>query len=301
MKLITTLIAVFSIFSVSAVHAFDATIKETQVIIPFAPGGGVDQTFRHFEKWASAKNIKLNPVYKPGAEGLIGMNEIIKMPKDGYHISFGTAGTVAVQRIKNPSAEVEVITGIKNSITAFVTHKDSGINSIADLNKMSSVTMAVGAPGQKMTMEQLIEISKGSIKGKLIPYKGGGPVVQDIIGNHVQFAAVPMQIVKAHIDTGTLKLLAVGSRNSLKDFPSVPTIYKIYPEWKDNDGFGVFMPKGSDPKAVKFWSDLLKEYMSDPKVQEEFVKDYNESFKFGPIEFEKVITNSISALAKSNQ
>lgn len=282
-------------------NAFDPSTKSVSVVIPFAPGGGVDQTFRHFEKWAANKNIKLNPIYKPGAEGLIGMNEIAGMPKDGYHISFGTAGTAAIQKIKNPSAEIEIVTGIKNSITAFVAHRDSGISSINDLAKMNSVTMAVGAPGQKMTMEQLLEISKGSIKGKLIPYKGGGPVVQDIIGNHVQFAAVPMQIVKAHIDAGTLKLLAVGSRTSLKDFPSVPTIYKIYPDWKDNDGFGVFMPKGADPKAVKFWSNLLKEYMADPKVQEDFVKDYNEPFKFGSVEFEKVITNSISALSKSNQ
>jgi len=285
----------------TSVQAFDATSKSVTVVIPFSPGGGVDQTFRHFEKWAANKNIKLNPIYKPGAEGLIGMNEIAGMPKDGYHISFGTAGTAAIQKIKNPSAEIEIVTGIKNSITAFVAHKDSGISSINDLTKMNSVTMAVGAPGQKMTMEQLLEISKGSIKGKLIPYKGGGPVVQDIIGNHVQFAAVPMQIVKAHIDAGTLKLLAVGSKNSLKDFPSVPTIYKIYPDWKDNDGFGVFMPKGSNPTAVKFWSNLLKEYMADPKVQEDFVKDYNEPFKFGSVEFEKVITNSISALSKSNQ
>jgi len=282
----------------STASAFDAAKQSVNVIIPFAPGGGVDKTFRHFEKWAANKNINFNPVYKPGAEGLIGMNEIAGMPKDGYHISFGTAGTIAVQRIKNPSAELELITGIKNSITAFVTHKDSGITSIKDLEKINNPTLAVGAPGQKMTMDQLLDLSGGKIKGKLIPYKGGGPVVQDIIGNHVNLAAVPMQIVKAHIDAGTLKLLAVGAKVRVAEFKHVPTIFEIFPTWKDNDGFAVVMPKGSDPAAVQYWTDLIREYINDKNVQRDFVKDFNESTPFGKAELEKLTINAQAALSK---
>ena len=283
----------------STASAFDAAKQSVSVVIPFAPGGGVDKTFRHFEKWATDKNLNFTPVYKPGAEGLIGMNEIAGMPKDGYHIGFGTAGTIAVQRIKNSSAELELITGIKNSITAFVTHKDSGITSIKDLEKTDNLTMAVGAPGQKMNMEQLLDLSNGKIKGKLIPYKGGGPVVQDIIGNHVKLAAVPMQIVKAHIDAGTLKLLAVGTRDRVAGFKDVPTIFEMFPAWKDNDGFAVIMPKGADPVAVKYWTELVKEYMNDKDVQRDFAKDFNESTPFGKVELEKIVDNAVKALGKN--
>lgn len=283
---------------VTAASAFDATSRATTVVIPFAPGGGVDKTFRHFEKWAANKNINFSPVYKPGAEGLIGMNEIAGMPKDGYHISFGTAGTIAVQRIKNPTAELELITGIKNSITAFVSHKDSGITSIKDLEKVDNLTLAVGAPGQKMNMEQLLDLSNGKIKGKLIPYKGGGPVVQDIIGNHVKLAAVPMQIVKAHIDAGTLKLIAVGTKNRVSEFKNIPTIFEYFPNWKDNDGFAVVLPKGADAQATKYWSNLIKEYMDSKDVQQDFAKDFNEPLNFGPAELEKVVNNAVQALNK---
>jgi tripartite-type tricarboxylate transporter receptor subunit TctC len=279
-------------------NAFDPASKSISVVIPFAPGGGVDQTFRHFEKWAANKNIKLNPIYKPGAEGLVGMNEIASMPRDGYHISFGTAGTIAVQRIKNPSAELELITGIKNSITAFITHKDSGIIAIRDLEKVDNLTLAVGAPGQKMNMEQLLELSNGKIKGKLIPYKGGGPVVQDILGNHVKLGAVPLQIVKSQIDTGTIRLLAVGTRTRVSGFKDTPTIFELFPDWKDNDGFAVIMPKGSDPAAVKFWTALIKDYMDDKEVQRDFVKDFNEPMLFGKTELEKIVNNAVKALSK---
>jgi tripartite-type tricarboxylate transporter receptor subunit TctC len=282
---------------ISSAQAFDAKSKPVNVIIPFSPGGGVDQTFRHFERWASSRGINFNPIYKPGAEGLIGMNDIAGMPKDGYHISFGTAGTVAVQRIKNPSAELELVTGIKNSVTAFVTHRDSGIKEFGDLYKIESLSMAYGAPGQKMSMEQILDLSKGKIKGKLIPYKGGGPVVQDIVGNHVQLGAVPLQIVKQHIDAGTVRLLALG--NDLKEFPNTPNIYKFFPDWKRQDCFAFIMPKGSDPQAVKFWTELIKEYMNDKKVQEEFAKDFNESIPFGKDTLESIVSSAVSSLSKN--
>lgn len=279
-------------------QAFDAKQRPITVVIPFAPGGGVDQTFRHFEKWANGRGLNFTVSYKPGAEGLIGMNEIAGMPRDGYHISFGTAGTAAVQRMKNPTAELELITGIKNSITAFITHKDSGITDFNGLYSVKGLTMAYGAPGQKMTMEQLQEISKGRVQGKMIPYKGGGPVVQDLLGNHVQLGAVPLIIARSHIDAGTLRLLAVGAKRRLAQFPTTPTIYEIYPDWRDNDGFAVFLPKGADKAAVEFWTKIMKQYLDDASVKADFVKDFNESNDFGAAALEKLITNAQAALSK---
>lgn len=288
-----------SFLFLSTAHAYDPTSKPITVVIPFAPGGGVDATFRHFEKWSASRGLKFSVVYKPGAEGLVGMNEISNMPKDGYHISFGTVGTIATQRLKNPAAELEHITLIKNSISGFITHKDSGINSINDLYKGSNPkTVAYGAPGQKMLIEQMIDLSNGKIKATLVPYKGGGPVVQDLAGNHVQFAAPPLLIAKSHIDSGTIKLLAVGSKKRLKEYPNVPTIFEIFPEWKDYDGFAVVLPKGADPKSVKFWNDIMKEYMNDKKVQEEFVKEFNEPNSFGKEELEKLVINAMKALSR---
>jgi tripartite-type tricarboxylate transporter receptor subunit TctC len=285
--------------SISVSHAFDPAAKSITVVIPFAPGGGVDATYRHFEKWATDKGLKFTALYKPGAEGLIGMNEIAGMPKDGYHIAFGTVGTIAVQRLKNPAAELEPITLIKNSISAFITNKDSGINSFGDLAKGEiPKTIAHGAPGQKMLVEQVVDLSKGRIKATFVPYKGGAPVVQDIVGNHVQFGAPPLLITKSHIDAGTVKLLAVGSKRRLKEYPNVPSIFEIYPDWKDYDGFAVILPKGTDSKAVKFWNDIMKEYMSDKKVQEDFVKEFNESNNFGKEELEKLVNNAMKALSR---
>lgn len=296
-------LALATMFFISAdVRAFDATSKTVNVVIPFTPGGGVDQTFRHFEKWAMKKNITFITFYKPGAEGLIGMNEIAVMPKDGYHIAFVTAGTIAVQRIKNPQADLETVTMIKNSISAFITHKNSGIHTVDDLYKGSDPkTLAYGAPGQMMAMQQMIARANGKLKDAiLVPYRGGAGVVQDIAGNHVQFAAPPLLISKSLIDSGTIRLLAVGSRTRLKEYPNVPTITEFFPGWQDQDGFAVVLPKDTDTTAVQFWNNLLREYLSDKTVQGDFVKEFNESNKFGKEELEKLVSNSMRALQNSN-
>lgn len=283
------------ILTITNAYAFNPTSKPITVVIPFAPGGGVDQTFRHFEKYASKKGLIFIPVYKPGAEGLIGMNEIASMPKDGYYISFGTAGTIATQRIKNPTAELDPITAVRNSISVFITHKNSGINSIQDLYK-GTVTVGYGAPGQKMLLEQFVELSKKKPDFVLVPYKGGAPVVQDIAGGHIQLGAPPLLISKAMIDSGKIKIIAVGSSQRLQEYPDVPTINSFIPGWQDVDAFAFILPKNTDPTAEKFWEQFLKEYMSDRSVQAEFIKEFNELNEFGRKPVEQLIQNAVKAL-----
>lgn len=270
--------------------AFDPTAKSITVVIPYPPGGGVDRGFRDFEKWTSSKKLSLqfNVIYKPGAEGLIGINEISKLPADGYHIFFGNVGNISIQRIKNPEAKIELITAISDPIIGFVVHKDSGINSLQDLTKISNIKAGVGTPAQRLSVLQLMDLSNNKIQAKLVPYKGGSPVVQDIIGNHITLAAVPLELVHRHVTSGTLKLLAVGSKTRFETFKNVPSIYEFYPNWKGYTGKVVVMPKGISSEVNVFWSNLFKEYMNDPAVKEKIAREYNEIFEFGPIELNKM-------------
>jgi len=297
--LLATLIASLFLVLPYTGYAFDLTAKEVKVVIPFPPGGGVDQTFRHFEKYASKKGIKFVPIYKGGAEGLIGMNEIAGMPGDGYHVSIGTAGTIATQRLKNPSAELYLLSGIRNSIPALVTHKDSGIKSLQDLYTGNTKTFGIGAPGHKMIVDQMLELSKGELKIKMIPYKGGGPLVQDLLGNHIQLGIPPLIISKPHIDAGTLVVIAIGSDTKLKEFPNTPLIKDFFKLWRETDVFAFILPKNSDPAAIKAWSNLLKEYVSDKTVREEFIKDFNEPVPFGTEFLESTVKLAVDKLSKN--
>lgn len=297
MKLTPVIAAIAAAFSINTAHAFDAYSKPVTVVIPFAPGGGVDQTFRNLQKYAATKGITLNPMYKPGAEGVIATRELINMPEDGFHLSVTTAGVIANYRITNPETDVVPITAIRDSIMVFVTHPNSNINTFDELEKFTKegkkISFGYGAPGQKMVLDQFFSFVKPTTSPLLVPYKGGAPVVADLTGGHIDVAAVPLSIVKSHIDAGKLKLLAIGAKSKIEGLPDVTLVKAKYPKWEDPDAFAVVVEKGTDPAAVKFWSEFMKTYMTDTAVKKEFSAEYTVPAEFGPTAIEKMIELSI--------
>jgi len=286
----------------SQAYAFTPKNNPITVIIPFAPGGGVDQTFRHFEVWANKKGYNFVAQFKPGADGLIGMDTIASSPKDGYTVSFGTAGTVATQRLKNPNAELIVVTAIRTSITGFVTSVKSNIKSLDELDSRlrskDGVSIGVGAPGQSIVIDQIIELSKTQEKQTIVNYKGGNPVVVDLVGGHIDLAGVPLNIVSRHIESNKVKLIGVTSDKRLDQYPTVPIINEKYLGYKNLDGILFILPSKVDKSVVDFYTNLLKEYLNDPTVTKDFVKDYYHALPFGQQYAEQLIDSTKNRLSK---
>lgn len=274
--------------------AFNPYSKPITVVIPFSAGGGVDQTFRHFEKYAREKhNLTLIPVYKSGANGQIGTNVIAKLPGDGYSISFSTMASVATYKANNPKSDIQIITGIKIGVMALITNSRSEIKDFKSLYNVNiKKTFAYGAPAQELFIKQLFFRSNNNINGDMIPYRGGGPVIQSIIGNHVLLGVVPLQMVKNQIDNGSIRLLAVSGRNLIEGHENVPTMLSIFPNWTNKEGMLVILPNNSSSKAVKFWSAILKEYLNDSTVRKDFIDENSEILPFGS-EYAEIIINNL--------
>lgn len=301
-KKIASAVALSTLLSVISPYAysFEATSKTVNVVIPFAPGGGVDQTFRHLQKYAADRGINLVAIYKPGADGIIAMNELANMPKDGFNITVTTVGVLAYNELKNPGREVTAITGIRDSIGAFVTHPNSPIKTLDDLDKAvkrgDNLKYGYGAPGQRMMLDQLFELAKSPSTPIMASYKGGGPVINDLLGGHIDIAQVPFSIVKAHVDSGKLRLLAL-TRSKVEGY-DVPMIENKYKRWKEFDGFAVATPKDADPEAVKFWTEFLKAYVNDKQVQRDFANDLTIISPFGVKPVEDTVKLSKDKLSK---
>lgn len=284
-----------------AAYSFDATTKTINVVIPFAPGGGVDQSFRHLQKYALDRGISLIAMYRPGADGLIAMRELANMPKDGFSISVTTAGVLAYQELKDADKCCTAITGIRDSIGAFVVNPNSSIKTLEDLENAvrrgDNVKFGYGAPGQRMVLDQFFEFAKPGKEPLVVPYKGGGPVINDLLGGTIDAAQVPFSIVKSHVDAGKLRLIAT-TRSKVEGYMSIPMVEDRYPKWKEFDGFAVVMPAGADAEAIKFWSIFLKEYMANKQVQQDFVKDHTIASPFGTKGISETITASKLRLSK---
>jgi len=283
-------------FFAQSSFAFDPVLKPITVIIPFAPGGGADRVFRMLEQYCIDKHIKFVPLYKPGADGTIGLRELSKSLTDGYTISITTSGVVASYEIAYPDKPIEIITGVSDTVGAFVVSSQSGIDTIKDLEKSvhngDNITFGYGAPAQKIMLNEFFKISKPTKEPVLVGYKGGSQVVNDLVGGHITAARIPFVLVKGFVDSGNLKVLTV-TRNKVPGY-NIPTMESIYPSWKEVDGYGVLVPKNTNADAVKFWSEFLKAYLEDKSVQQSFVDNQMVGLPFGPTEFKKIVKETKS-------
>ena len=272
-----------SLLLVTNVFALDLTLKPVEVIVPFPPGGGVDATYRHFEQYAKTKGVTTVPVYKPGAEGLIAMKELSTGSKDGYRIAFSTTAlhTNAIQ--KDNTLDIVPLTTIKNPLGVMVVHASSDITNVDQLavriKTDDKFNIATGGPGQTMVWVQFFEQIKSPQK-VLIKYKGGQPVINDLLGKHIDAALLPMVVVSQHIKNGTLRAIAHTGSDVFADYPTVTPLATKYPSWKQLDMFIAVTPV-MDTAANAAWTSLLKQYVNDNAVQKHFRTEHSEPVPFG--------------------
>ena len=303
MKFFKCLLTICLTILTTGLYAFEPTSKTVAVVIPFAPGGGVDHSFKHLQKYASDRNINLIPVFKPGAEGVIGVKDVATGSTAGFQFGLTTAGSIAVYEITNPNEQkVSMLSGLRTTVQVFVTHPNSGIKNIKDLEKKlktnKSLTIGIGNPAQRMVWDQLFDVSARSTQTIIVPYKGASSVLKDIAGGHIDLTYLPISVVKSNIDSGNLIALAVTS-SRVDDWPTVPQINSIYKNWKDLEfGHIVFFPENTDTTAANYWNEFFREYLNDKQVLEEFKQTYSVIVPFGKLPAEQAIKNIKPRLEK---
>lgn len=277
-------------------YAFDPKEKTVSVVIPFAPGGGVDNSFKHLQQYAYEKGINFVPVFKGGAEGTIGIRGVADSDKNGYTLGLTTAGSLALYELRHQeSNKVTPVTGIKTTVQVFVTHPNSGIKTFKDLENAlknrDDIDIGIGNPGQRIVWDQFFEISKIKNPPTLVPYRGAAHVLKDVIGGHIHATYLPITVLKGIVDSGDLIPLAVTAQ-AVSEWPNAPVISTLLKDWKDLEfGHVVFMPKNTDKEIVEFWTSFFKEYLNDPSTKKEFQKTYSIAVDFGPTPAIQAVTN----------
>jgi tripartite-type tricarboxylate transporter receptor subunit TctC len=194
------------------------------------------------------------------------------------------------------------MSGLRTTIQVFVTHPNSGIKNIKELEQKlktnKSLSIGIGNPGQRMVWEQFFSITARSTQTVMVPYKGASSVLRDIAGGHIDLTYLPISVVKSNIDSGNLIALAVTS-SKVNDWPNVPQINSIHKNWKDLEfGHVVFFPENLDAVAANYWNEFFKEYLNDKQVLEEFKQTYSVMVPFGKLPAEQAIKNIKPRLEK---
>jgi tripartite-type tricarboxylate transporter receptor subunit TctC len=245
--------------------------KPVKFISPFPPGGSVDPLARLVAaKLAETLGQQFIVENKTGASGAIGTAFVAKSPPDGYTYVF-VFDTHAV----NPSLisnlpydtlkDLAPVTLVGTAPMAIATDASKPYRTFADVinaAKAAPSTVSFGSVGNgslgHLTMT-LLQKSAG-IPMVHVPYKGGGPMVQDLLGGQIEIGIASVAQLGPHVKGGRLRALAVTGDKRSQAMPDVPALAEQgFPGFSALAWWGIFAPTGT-PKPIvdKFHSELVK-------------------------------------------
>ena len=241
LKLIGGALAALVVVVSHAVHAQEWPNRPVKVVVPFAAAGTTDRMGRLIaEELSKSFKQQFYVENRTGGGGVIGAAQVARADPDGYTLMIGGYGphifapATTANLGYDPLADFTHIAMIGGESFIIVANPALGVTSFAELVQLAKTRTAplnMGSPGQAtlgaLVVEQLLR--KPGLLPTLnhVPYRGGGPVMTDLLGNHVPVACITLSAAIEHINAGTLVPLALISTERVKALKDLPTIVEL--------------------------------------------------------------------------
>jgi len=259
--------------------------KPVTVVVPFPPGGSTDTVARLM---ANKMSPMLGQTFvvenQPGATGAIGATRVKRAAPDGYTILVASIGVFATNPFLqkglqyDPAKDFDLLMVAVRAPNVLVVNPNLPVRNVAELidylkKNPDKVSFASSGAGSSDHLTAALFWQQTGTTGIHVPYKGGAPAIQDLIGGHAQASFQNINAVLNHIKAGKLKALAVTGDKRSAALPDVPTLSEAGVKGADVFSWqGVAAPKGL-PKDVK---DKLHGAMVKALQDPEVVKTMNE-------------------------
>jgi tripartite-type tricarboxylate transporter receptor subunit TctC len=247
-------------------------------IIGFPPGGGADTVARIMGPWLSERLGQ--PVIienRPGASTNIAAQAVINSPPDGYTLLFLGLSTVVnaslfVNLPFDIQRDIAPVSGLIDYPMVMVAHPSVPARTIGEI-----IAHAKANPG-KVSMASFGTGSASHLAGELfkimagvdmvhVPYRGGAPMILDLVGGQVQVGIDVMTTSLPHIRTGALRALGVAGTKRFDMLPDVPTIAETVPEYEARTWAGVGVPRGTPPEIIARLNRDINAGLANPTIR----------------------------------
>lgn len=243
-------------------HASWNPSKPIRFVVPFAPGGSSEIVARAVAaELTTALGQSVFVENKPGGAGTIAMTDVKNAAPDGHTLILGHIGTLAV----NPFAMERQPYDVNKDFTplvllarvpnALAVHPSLPVKDMKDF-----VAYVRGKPGQvnygsagngsagHLVMEYFKMVSSTFLIH--IPYRGTGPMLQDVLAGRVECTFNGLPPLSAHIKAGKLRPLAIGTAKRLPSQPDVPTVAELgYKDFESSQWYGLMGPANMPPEV----------------------------------------------------
>lgn len=275
-------------------YSFDAKDKAVQVVIPFGPGGGTDTVFRKLQKYGDQQGINLTPIYRPGANGMIGMQAVYDAPPDGMTFGVITFDTVTNFSTKS-TVDLNSIVTIQKNTFGVVTNKNASLKEIVySITDKKPMKIGYLLFSQKAIMQLVLKAYGVKSEQVFVPYKAGSEMIQNAINGDIDVAITSLNVLVPLVKTGKLKLIATDAISIQHEFDDVPSLNALDSSINGiNKGSSIVLPPNTDESANKFWQKFVQGYLADPQTKNDSKINYWEPVRRTTKELEKdLIENS---------
>ena len=280
--------------------------RAVTLVVPFPPGGGTDTGARAIaqklsERWGQPVVVE----NKPGAGGLIGTEGVSRAKPDGYTIIMGNAQTIAVNPVLQKKLAYDPASLVPISLVAelpLVLLVNSTVDAAtpADFIKVAKakpgeLTYGSAGNGSSTQLAAAILESASGIKLVHVPYKGGGPAMQDLMGGHVNLTFLTVFESGPALKSGKVKALAVTSAARSPALPNIPTIAEtVAPGYFSISWIGLMAPAATPKPIVDKIAKDVQEIMATAEMKQRFVEQGATPVGGTPAQFKALIDSEMA-------
>jgi tripartite-type tricarboxylate transporter receptor subunit TctC len=260
--------------------------KPIRFLVPFAPGGTSEIVARSVAAELTKQlGQSVFVENKPGGAGVTAMVEAQKAPPDGYTMILTHVGTLAVNpyMLKNQPYDVNKdflpVTLLAKVPNVFVIHPDVPAQNFKEFVahvKANPGRLNYGSAGNASAGHLAMEYLK-LVTGMFIthiPYRGTGPQLTDLLAGRTQASSAGMPALGAHIRSGKLRAIAVGTQQRIPALPDVPTVQEMgFKNFETSQWYGIHVPAGTPADVVKRLQEESHKALRSSAVTERFATD----------------------------
>jgi len=271
--------------------------KPIRLIVNFPPGGAADQLARMIgQPLQEALGQPVVIENRGGAGGNIGGDAVAKAPADGYTLLMSSGGMVSINPFLyahmpfDPVKDIRPVAAVARVLVFLVTKPDlpaKDVQEFINYIKANPGKLSFGSPGNGSSPHLAAEMFKSQTNtfAVHIPYRGGGPALQDLLGGQFDFWFDP-GIGLPHVRSGRLKLLAIGSARRSPLFPDVPTLSEAgLPGFDADTFFGLYAPAGTPNEVVTRVNREVNRILATPAIRERIAAIGGEASPMSPTDF----------------
>ncbi len=279
--------------------------KPVRLIIPFPPGGSNDVVGRLVAQQLSAKlGQQVYVDNRAGAGGTIGTEACATATPDGYTlcvISIAHAVNPALYTLKyDPIKSFTPISIFATGPNVLVVNPTSGIKTVKELlalakEKPGQLNYASAGVGSFQHLGAELFKLQAHVNLVHVPYKGGGPAMQDVIGGHVKIMFSSLVQTTPFIKSGQLIALGTGGAKRNPVLPDVPTIAEAgVPGYVADNWWGLVAPAGLPGPIVDTLYSATQAALKSPELQTAFEREGAATIEMSPAQFADYIKTEIA-------